>query len=126
MRAVDTNVIVRLIVRDDPQQTAAAERLVEKGAWVSTPALAEAVWALDSVYGLAPSELARMIEMLVRHRDLVIEDSATVTQALTLFRTRPALGFPDCLMLELARKAGHVPLGTFDRSLGKIGGAQRI
>jgi predicted nucleic-acid-binding protein len=54
MRAVDTNVIVRLIVRDDPQQTAAAEHFVEKGAWVSNLALAETVWVLDSVYGLSP------------------------------------------------------------------------
>lgn len=126
MRAVDTNVIVRLIVRDDPQQTAAAERFIEKGAWVSTLALAEAVWVLDSVYRLAPPELARMVEMLIRHRDLVIEDSETVTQALALSRARPALGFSDCLMLQLARKAGHLPLGTFDRTLGKIDGAQRI
>jgi predicted nucleic-acid-binding protein len=67
-----------------------------------------------------------MVEMLIRHRDLVIEDSDTVTQGLTLFRTRPALGFSDCLMRQLARKAGHIPLGTFDRNLGKIDGAQRI
>jgi predicted nucleic acid-binding protein len=46
-----------------------------------------------------------------------------VRQAL---RTRPALGFPDCLMLAVARKAGHLPLGTFDRNLGKLEGAERL
>ena len=43
-----------------------------------------------------------------------------------LFRSRPALGFSDCLILEIARKAGHLPLGTFDRELGKIDGAKRL
>jgi len=42
------------------------------------------------------------------------------------FRRKPALGFCDCLVLEVARAAGHVPLGTFDRDLGKLTGAQRL
>ena len=45
-----------------------------------------------------------------------------VAAALELYRRRPALGFSDCLMLELASKAGQLPLGTFDRALGKIEG----
>src|SRR5438270_521369 len=52
MLAVDTNVLVRLIVRDDPSQVRVAEEFVSKGAWVSHPVLAETVWVLDSVYGL--------------------------------------------------------------------------
>ena len=42
------------------------------------------------------------------------------------WRRWPALGFSDCLMLQLARKAGHLPLGTFDRGLGKIEGSQKL
>jgi predicted nucleic acid-binding protein len=49
-----------------------------------------------------------------------------VASALEAFRKRPALGFSDCLMLEVARKAGHLPLGTFDRNLGKLEGAERL
>jgi predicted nucleic acid-binding protein len=49
-----------------------------------------------------------------------------VAAALDLFRSRPARGFSDCLMLQLARKAGHLPLGTFDRALGKIEGTQKL
>ena len=52
MRAVDTNVLVRLVTRDDPGQVAAAEAFVERGAWVSLLALAEAVWVLAAVYDL--------------------------------------------------------------------------
>lgn len=46
--------------------------------------------------------------------------------ALVEYRMRPALGFSDCLILEVARKAGHLPLGTFDRELGKLSGAQKL
>jgi predicted nucleic acid-binding protein len=54
MRAVDTNVLVRLITRDDPRQTASAESFITKGAWVSPLTLAEAMWVLGSVYELSP------------------------------------------------------------------------
>jgi predicted nucleic-acid-binding protein len=126
MRAVDTNVLIRLIARDHTRQTASAENFIGPGAWVSTLALAEAVWVLASVYELGPEDLAKAIEMLLHHRDLVLQDAETVEGALELFRARPALGFSDCLMLQLARKAGHLPLGTFDRNLAKIDGTQKL
>jgi predicted nucleic acid-binding protein len=43
-----------------------------------------------------------------------------------LFRAKPSLGFSDCLILNLARNAGHLPLGTFDRNLGKVDGAHKL
>lgn len=126
MRAVDTNVLVRLITRDDPRQVAAAEEFVAKGAWVSLPALVEAVWVLSSVYELPHKELAKAVQMLLDHRDLVLHEPEAVAAALALFQARPALGFSDCLMLALARQAGHLPLGTFDRNLAKSSGAQKL
>ena len=126
MRAVDTNVLVRLITRDDARQTASADAFVAKGAWVSVLALAETTWVLQAVYDLDSNAIATAIEMLLHHKDLVIQDGDVVAAALGLFRARPALGFSDCLMLELARKAGHLPLGTFDRTLGKLEGAHRL
>jgi predicted nucleic-acid-binding protein len=126
MRAVDTNVLVRLIVRDDTRQAASAESFVSKGAWVSLLALTEATWVLSTVYELSSKDLARAIEMLLNHRDLVLQDRETVAGALELFRVRPALGFSDCLILQSARKAGHLPLGTFDRDLAKAEGAQKL
>jgi predicted nucleic acid-binding protein len=44
----------------------------------------------------------------------------------TQFRQQPRVGFSDCLLLAVARKAGHTPLGTFDRELGKLDDAQRL
>lgn len=126
MRAVDTNVLVRLVTRDDRKQVAAAESFVSKGAWVSTLVLMKAIWVLDAVYQLAPSEIATVIDMLLHHRDLTLQDSDIVGAALDQYRNHSALGFSDCLILETARKAGHLPLGTFDREVAKLDGADKL
>lgn len=126
MRAVDTNVLVRLITRDEAKQVAAAEAFVARGAWVPHVALIEAMWVLVAVYDRGPTEIARAVEMLLNHRDLTLQDSDAVAAALERYRRRPALGFSDCLMLEVARKAGHLPLGTFDRELSRLDGAERL
>ena len=126
MRAVDTNVLVRLATRDDAQQTAAAEAFVAAGAWVPQIVLVEAMWVLASVYDLGPEKISMAVEMLLQHRDLTVQDADVVATALEQFRTRPALGFSDCLILEVARKAGHLPLGTFDKDFGKLQGAEKL
>lgn len=126
MRAVDTNVLVRLVTRDDAKQVAAAEAFISPGAWVSHIVLVEAMWVLASVYNLGPAAIATAIEMLLHHRDLSLQDADVVAAALVHFRKRPKLGFSDCLVLEVARKAGHIPLGTFDRELSKLENAQRL
>jgi predicted nucleic-acid-binding protein len=126
MRAVDTNVLVGLITRDDPDQVAAAEAFVAKGAWISHLVLSEATWVLAAVYDLGAPEIGRAIEMLLNHKDLALQESDVVSAALEHFRKKPALGFSDCLLLEVARKAGHLPLGTFDRDLGKLPGAVKL
>jgi predicted nucleic-acid-binding protein len=126
MRALDTNGLVRLVTRDDARQVVAAEDFVAPGAWVSCLVLAEAVWALSAVYDLAPAEIATAVQMLLNHKDLTVQDADAVAAALVHYRRRPRLGFSDCLVLEVARKAGHLPLGTFDRELGKLEGAQKL
>ena len=126
MRAIDTNVLVRLLARDDAKQVAAAERFVEGGVWVSHLVLMEVTWVLDSVYELAPAAIATAIEMLLGHQSITLEKAEVVAAAVAQFRKRPALGFSDCLIVEVARKAGHTPVGTFDRELGRLEGVQRI
>jgi predicted nucleic-acid-binding protein len=126
MRAVDTNVLVRLITRDDAKQVAASEAFIAKGAWVSHLALVEATWVLASVYDRDPDAVATAVEMLLSHEHLTVQDADAAAAAVVQFRKRPRVGFSDCLLLEIARKAGHVPLGTFDRDLGAIDGAQRL
>jgi predicted nucleic-acid-binding protein len=79
MRAVDTNVLARLITRDDP-----------------------------------------------RHSHMTIQDADVVAAALEQYRGNPHVNFFDYLVLEVARKAGYLPLGTFDRRLARVSGALRI
>jgi predicted nucleic-acid-binding protein len=86
MRAADTNLLVRVLTRNNPEQVARVEVFIEGGAWVSHLVLAETMWG--------PS--------------------------------RASLRFSDCLILEVARAAGHVPLLTFDRSLATLDGAVRL
>ena len=126
MRAVDTNVLVRLITRDEDAQLASAEAFVTKGAWASHLVLAETTWVLIAAYGLSHERVALAVEMLLDHATITVQDADVVSAALEHYRARPALGFSDCLVLEIARRAGHLPLGTFDRGLGKLDGAQRL
>jgi predicted nucleic-acid-binding protein len=126
MRAVDTNVLVRLVVRDDAKQVRAAEDFIASGVWVSHLVLAETTWVLDAVYERTAEQIATAIDMLLNHERLTVQDADVVTAAAENFRKRPALGFSDCLVLEIARKAGHLPLGTFDRDLAKLDGAVRL
>ncbi len=126
MHAVDTHVLVRLITRDDGKQTATAEAFVAKGAWVSHLVLAETTWVLSAAYELPAAKIAVAVEMLLNHRELAVQDPDVVAAALESFRAKPSLGFSDCLVLEIARKAGHLPLGTFDKALSKLEGAQRL
>jgi predicted nucleic-acid-binding protein len=93
---------------------------------VSLLALSEAVWVLASAYALDSRRLANAIEMLLDHKHLVLQDRDVVSAALTQFRRKPVLGFSDCLLVEMARKAGHLPLGTFDKGLAKASGAVRV
>jgi predicted nucleic-acid-binding protein len=126
MRAIDTNVLVRLITRDNAKQTASAEAFVSRGAWVSHLVLIETVWVLDSVFELEQAQIALAVEMLLNHRDLVLQDPDVVQAALAHYRKRSKVGFSDCMVLEVARKAGHIPLGTFDRQLSKLDGVDAV
>ena len=126
MRAIDTNVLVRLITRDDARQAAAADTFVLLGAWVGHLVLAETTWVLSTVYDLGPAAIATAVEMLLNHAHLTIEEADVVTAALAHYRSRPSLDFSDCLVLEIARKAGHLPVGTFDRHFARLDGTQKV
>lgn len=126
MLAVDTNVLVRLVARDNAAQVRAAEEFVTKSAWVSHLVLAEALWVLDSIFELSRDQVALAVEMLLNHRDLTLQDADVVTAALGHFRRRSAVSFSDCLILEIARKAGHLPVATFDRDFARLDDVQRL
>ena len=126
MVSVDTNILVRIITRDDAEQADRSEAFIKKGAWVSHVVLAETVWVLARAYGRTIHQQIETIEVLLGHEHLRLEDMKVVEDALKAFKKRPAIGFSDYLILEIARKAGHLPLGTFDRNLAKLEGAQKL
>lgn len=126
MRAIDTNVLIRIATRDDERQTRAAEAVVASGAWVSHVVLAETAWVLVALYGLSRSQLAEVLSRLLSHISIAIQDADLVSEALALFKRSKKISFPDCLILEIARKGGHSPLATFDRDLAKLDGVERI
>jgi predicted nucleic-acid-binding protein len=126
MRAVDTNVLVRLIARDDQKQVQLAEEFVSKGAWISHLVLAETAWVLDSFFKLDAAQIADAITMLLNHAQFTIQDADVVASALEIFRKRPDVSFVDNLIVEIARKSGHLPLGTFDRAMSKLERAERL
>jgi predicted nucleic-acid-binding protein len=126
MLAVDTNVLVRLAVLDDQKQLAAAKQFIEPGAWVSHVVLIEAVRVLESYYSFTRDQLSRFIETTTLHPKLRVQDADVVEFALVHFSAKKKLSFTDCLVLQIARKAGHTPLGTFDKALGKLPGAKAL
>lgn len=126
MAAADTNVILRLVLRDNAEQLPRAEAFVGAGAWISLVVLAETISVLRVIYHFGPTELINTIAMLLQHENAVIQDRDVVAEALDQYRSRPALGFSDCLILATARKAGHLPLGTFDKALATLDGTARL
>jgi predicted nucleic-acid-binding protein len=128
MEAADTNVLVRLLAKDDPVQVAVAERFIrdEGPVWVSHLVLVETLWVLESVFDLPKERIVRAVATLLDNSDLRLQDELAVARALDLFRMGGKVDFTDCLILETARGAGHLPLATFDRALSRLPGARLL
>ena len=126
MRAADTNVLVRLAVRDDEDEAMRADAFVAHGAWISHVVLAEFAWVLAASYQRSRSQIATAIDRLVRHTNLSFQEPETVMRSLDVYRKRGSIQFADCLILEAARKSGNLPLGTFDRKLGRLDGTEQL
>jgi predicted nucleic-acid-binding protein len=89
-----------------------------------TPTSSSVCWpATTAAKSVDAKGIATAVEMLLHHDPVAVQDSDVVAAALAQFRKKPATSFTDCLTIELARKAGHLPLGTFDRDLARLPGA---
>ncbi len=124
MMAVDTNVLVRYLVRDHREQAEAARALLqsataEKPAYACREVVVELVWVLERAYGYSRDRIATILEELVATEGLVVEAADDV--ALAAFRYRSAgAGFSDLMVLAAARRAGALPLYTFDRKAARL------
>lgn len=128
MIAVDTNVLVRLLVEDDPREAQAARTLVatakEDGEpiLVVDPVLCELEWVLEAAYGAARKEIAKAVQGLLDDDAFVFVDRVSVVEALGHYR-QTAADLSDCLILTDARRAGARTTATFDRGLRRVPGA---
>lgn len=127
MIGLDTNVLVRFLVRDDEEQHRRAVDLLRRGVdegetfFVGEIVLAEVVWVLASRYRCGRDEIAGVVRQLTEVQELVLESTDRVVRALRAFE-RGKGGFADYLIAERARDAGCSSVATFDRALLADGG----
>jgi len=121
MPAIDTNVLVRLLVRDNPVQAerALAFVLEHKPVVVTHLSILELVWVLMSRYGHPKEKLCRIIEALLEMTELSIQQPALLEAALRTWEGAK-VEFADCFILETIKAASATPLGTFDAKLGRM------
>jgi predicted nucleic-acid-binding protein len=117
---LDTNVLVRFLVRDDLDQSQAAAELIENDlsaeepGFVSTVVMAELAWVLDRAYGFSASEMAAAIERILQTDALMVECEAEVFTAMIALREARG-SFADALIGALGGRAGCTHMVTFDQ-----------
>ncbi|MEX2130724.1 MAG: type II toxin-antitoxin system VapC family toxin [Pseudohongiellaceae bacterium] len=130
MIGLDTNVLVRYITQDDAVQAKKASTLIEalspeSPGYITVIVLVELVWVLQGAYQASREQLVEVVETLLRNRELIIEQSDTVWQALRMFSSGKA-DFADCMIASLASAAGCDYVATFDRNAAKMAGMKLI
>jgi len=116
MLAADTNIVVRLLIQDDPQQTARAEALFRsEEVWLAKTVLLETEWVLRSTYHYPDERAVTVLRKLVAMPNVQVEDPAAVARALDW--ASAGLEFADAL--HVASRAEHADFVSFDQTLVK-------
>jgi predicted nucleic-acid-binding protein len=128
--ALDTNVLVRFLVQDDPEQSRVAGEIIdqltdEAPGFVSREVLVELVWVLERAYRLARAEIAGAIDGLLASTELAVEGADAIGAALELYRN-DGFGFADLMIAAAARRAGASELLTFDRKAARLPGVRLL
>lgn len=115
MNAIDTNIVVRIVTRDDPSQSERARAAVEDHGevFVPTSVMLEAFWVLCRTYGFGRAQTADALKKFAALETVVLEQPAVVMSALD--RATDGLDFADAL--HLAAAADCQTFLTFDREL---------
>lgn len=127
MIGLDTNILIRLLTRDDESQAAKAKALLEKHAaedgalFVSDIVLAELVWTLERAYELERVQITSSIRALAANATLGFESREVIREALALFADSKA-GFADCLIVAKAKSVGCESVATFDKAMRALPG----
>ena len=130
MIAIDTNVIVRSLMDDDVEHSAAANRLLDvlttqNPGFVCREVVIELVWVLERVYKLPRATIGNMILELIVSVDLIVENDHVMTQAAYRYM-QGGVDFADLMILAAADDQGAAPLYTFDRKLARMNGARLL
>lgn len=123
MIGLDTNVLIRYFLRDDPAQAARAERELARDErfLIDGIVLCELVWVLETGYGLSRAQIGSALETILATAQFEIDGKDLVIAALDDFRASAA-DFSDCLIGRRNRAAGAPETVTFDRSLKGLAG----
>ena len=122
MQAIDTNLLVRLFVADDPEQADKVKALFDRHAdeegafWVADIVLVELVWALDRVYGRPRVQIVAALQALAGHATVRLESPAALREALPLY-AKGRSDFADCLLSVKAVAVGCDRLRAFDKKM---------
>ncbi len=124
MIALDTNVLLRFLLRDDEEQAEAAERLMrqltlEEPGFISREVMVELVWALEYTFRFGRDQIATVLNELVNAAAVEVEWASDVVEAAGGYR-RGGADFADRMIAAAARRAGAVPLYTFDRKAARL------
>ncbi len=131
MIGLDTNVILRCFIDDDPSQARAARQFVathctqQSPGFVDRVALCELVWVLSSGYRFDRKKAADIIARLLASSDIVLEEGDAVRAALHTF-IRRNIDFADALIGEVNRLHGCDATATFDRKAAKLDGFMHV
>jgi len=127
LAAIDTNVLVRLVTKDDESQYKKAQTFVERHQPVLVTQLSvlELVWVLMSRYSLNKERTCKVVQALLETKELNIQAPAILEAALKTWEKSKA-DFADCFILETVIDASESPLGTFDTTLGKLEGCKQL
>jgi len=130
--AIDTNVLVRLLVRDDETQFDKAQRLIKEAELANEPilillcALLETEWVLRSRYKLDKAAIAGAFAQLLETGGVEFEHEPTVEEALYVWAHHPSADFADCLLTARALHLGRSRFLTFDARAAKLPGARLL
>ena len=125
MIGLDTNVIVRYLAQDDPRQSAAATRLMEKTlsaeepGFVTLVTLCEVTWVLAECYAADRERIRSVLQGLLESRQIVVESAEIAWRALRAWRGSAA-DFSDALIGEIALAAGAGKVLTFDKAAARL------
>ena len=126
MIGLDTNVLVRYIMQDDPKQSPKASKLIESldsdnPGYITHVCVIELYWVLTSSYELTGEQVTQALEAILRTKQLLVERADQVMRALRVFAAGKA-DFADCLIERSASGAGCAQTMTFDVGASKHAG----